>query len=106
VHNPACNGHCLRGIRIESAAGCLAYTGDTGVTPGLPPLAADADLLLAEATLPTTDHGPHGHLSAVDAARVAQEADPDWLLARRDEAVRAFAGAVHLAQPGKTFQVG
>ncbi len=107
------------GIRIESAAGCLAYTGDTGVTQGLAALADGADLLLAEATLPVTDHGPHGHLSATDAARVARAAgvrtlvlthfpssDADWLRARRDEAARAFAGAVHLASPGMTFEIG
>ncbi|HYZ52366.1 MAG TPA: MBL fold metallo-hydrolase [Streptosporangiaceae bacterium] len=107
------------GIRISSPAGCLAYTGDTGVTPALLTLAADADLLLAEATLPTTDHGPHGHLSAVDAARAAQaagvktlvlthfpSADPSWLLARRDEAAQAFTGTVHLARPGGTFEIG
>jgi ribonuclease BN (tRNA processing enzyme) len=107
------------GIRIESAAGCLAYTGDTGVTPALATLAAGADLLLAEATLPVTDHGPHGHLSAADAARAAQtagartlvlthfpSADPEWLLARRDEAARAFTGFIHLARPGMTFEIG
>lgn len=107
------------GVRIESPSGCLAYTGDTGVTPGLLTLAAGADLLLAEATLTTTDHGPHGHLSAQDAAQVAQcagvrtlvlthfpSADSGWLLARRDEAARAFAGAVHLARPGIAFDIG
>ncbi len=107
------------GIRIESAAGCLACTGDTGVTPGLLSLAAAADLLLAEATLPATDDGPHGHLSAADAARAAQaagvktlvlthlpSADTEWLLARRDQAARAFTGAVHIARPGKTFKIG
>jgi ribonuclease BN (tRNA processing enzyme) len=107
------------GIRIESAVGCLAYTGDTGVTPALLDLAAGADLLLAEATLSATDDGPHGHLSAVDAARVARAADvqtlvlthfppcnAEWLRARRDEATRAFGGTVHLAQPGKAFEIG
>jgi ribonuclease BN (tRNA processing enzyme) len=107
------------GIRIESWDGCLAYTGDTGVSPGLLPLAASADLLLAEATLTATDHGPHGHLSAADAARAARDAgarvlvlthfpsaDPDWLDARRDEAAREFAGDIHLARPGATFEVG
>lgn len=107
------------GVRIESAAGCLAYTGDTGVTPALLELAAGADLLLAEATLPVTDHGPHGHLSAADAAQVAQAAgvqslvlthfpssDTEWLRARRDEAARAFTGTIHLARPGKTFEIG
>jgi ribonuclease BN (tRNA processing enzyme) len=33
-------------------------------------------------------------------------ADADWLLARRDEAARVFAGAVHLASPGMTFEIG
>jgi ribonuclease BN (tRNA processing enzyme) len=107
------------GIRIESPDGCLAYTGDTGVAPGLLPLAAGTDLLLAEATLTATDHGPHGHLSAADAARAARDAraralvlthfpsaDPGWLLARRDEAAREFAGAIHLARPGATFEIG
>jgi ribonuclease BN (tRNA processing enzyme) len=107
------------GIRVESPDGCLAYTGDTGVTPGLLPLAAGADLLLAEATLTATDHGPHGHLSAADAARAARDAcvkslvlthfpsaEPGWLLARRDEAAREFAGAIHLARPGATFEIG
>jgi len=107
------------GIRIESAEGCLAYTGDTGVSPGLLPLAAGTDLFLAEATLSATDHGPHGHLSAADAARAARDAgasalvlthfpsaEPDWLLARRDEAAREFAGNIHLARPGATFEVG
>ena len=106
------------GIRIESADGSLAYTGDTGVTPALLALAADVDLLLAEASLLTTDHGPHGHLSAIDAAQVAETAgakslvlthfptaDPTWLFARRDEARAAFHGEVHLAQPGQIFEV-
>jgi ribonuclease BN (tRNA processing enzyme) len=107
------------GIRISSPDGVLAYTGDTGVSPGLLPLADDADLLLAEATLTATDHGPHGHLSAADAARAARDAgakalvlthfpsaEPGWLLARRDEAAREFAGVIHLARPGATFQIG
>lgn len=107
------------GIRIESAGGCLAYTGDTGVSPGLLALAAGADVLLAEATLAATDHGPHGHLSAADAARAARAAGvktlvlthfpsaaPDWLLARRAEAAREFDGAIHLARPGATFEIG
>jgi ribonuclease BN (tRNA processing enzyme) len=107
------------GIRIESPDGCVAYTGDTGVSPGLLPLSAGADLLLAEATLAQTDQGPHGHLSAADAARAARDAgakalvlthfpsaDPGWLLARRDEAAREFAGVIHLARPEATFEIG
>jgi ribonuclease BN (tRNA processing enzyme) len=106
------------GIRIESADCALAYTGDTGVSPALERLAAGVDLLLAEATLTATDHGPHGHLSAADAGRAARaagakalvlthfpSADPDWLLARRAEAAREFAGVIHLARPGATFTI-
>jgi ribonuclease BN (tRNA processing enzyme) len=107
------------GVRISSPGGCLAYTGDTGVSPGLLPLAADADVLLAEATLTATDHGPHGHLSAADAARAARDAgaralllthfpsaEPGWLFARRDEAAREFTGDIHLARPGAIFEIG
>jgi ribonuclease BN (tRNA processing enzyme) len=54
-----------------------------------------------------------------DAAHVAQAAgvktlvlthfpstDTQWLLARRDEAARAFTGTIHLARPGMAFEVG
>ena len=104
-------------FRVESDAGTFAYTGDTGRTPALATLAAGADLL-AEATLPVTDDGPHGHLSAADAAHVAQaagvrtlvlthfpSADTEWLLARRDEAARAFTGTIHPARPGMAFEI-
>jgi Bacterial regulatory helix-turn-helix protein, lysR family len=33
-------------------------------------------------------------------------ADTGWLLARRDEAARAFTGTIHLARPGMAFEVG
>jgi hypothetical protein len=32
-------------------------------------------------------------------------ADPEWLLARRDEAAREFRGVIHLARPGASFEV-
>jgi len=105
------------GVRIESASGSVAYTGDTGVTPALVTLAGGVDLLLAEATLAETDDGPHGHLSAADAARVAQSAaartlvlthfrsaDQDWLTTRQEEAAQIFDGPVHLARPGRRFE--
>ena len=101
------------GIRVDTARSSLAYTGDTGVTPGLLPLADGVDLLLAEATLAETDTGPHGHLSGADAGRAAAEAgvgelvlthfissDPAWLAARRDDAATAFPGPIRIAEPG------
>lgn len=106
------------GIRVTASGATLAYTGDTGPTDALTALAADADLLLAEATLGSTDAGPHGHLSATDAARAATAAgvrhlvlthhksiDDAWLNARHADATRVFDGPVDLAVPGATYDV-
>ncbi len=106
------------GIRLTSASGTLVYTGDTGPTPALAELAAGADLLLAEATLTTSDVTGHGHLSGVDAGRAAAEAgverlvlthfasaERNWLCGLADAASREFAGPVTLAEPGATIEV-
>ena len=106
------------GVRVGTAEGTLAYTGDTGRTPALHTLATGADLLLAECTLTESDPGPHGHLCAEDAAAVAEtagvgqlvlthfsSADPAWLAASRQRAVDAFSGPVHLAAPNARFSV-
>ena len=106
------------GVRVTTADGTLAYTGDTGRTPALPVLAEGADLLLAECTLTEPDTGPHGHLCAEDAATVAEKAgvgqlvlthftsaDPDRLAAHRDAATALFGGVVHLAAPHARFPV-
>jgi ribonuclease BN (tRNA processing enzyme) len=106
------------GIRIDTARASLAYTGDTGRTPGLRPLADGVDLLLAEATLATTDTGPHGHLSGADAGAAAAESgvgelvlthfvstDPAWLHARRDDAAVAYPGPIRIAEPGLSVDV-
>lgn len=107
------------GIRISSGAVTMAYTGDTGPADELLELARDADLLLAEATLASTDTSDWGHLCATDAAQVAAtaevrqlvlthlgSADPQWAHARKAEAERVFAGPVHLAQPGAHYPIG
>ncbi|MFR9800874.1 MBL fold metallo-hydrolase [Pseudonocardia sp. RS010] len=101
------------GVRVDTARSSLAYTGDTGVTSALAPLAAGVDLLLAEATLAVTDTGPHGHLSGADAGAAAAEggvgelvlthfvsSDPAWLQARRDDAAAAYPGPIRTAEPG------
>ena len=106
------------GTRLDSSGGSLAYTGDTGMTDALLDLADHVDLLLAEATLATTDNGPHGHLSAEEAGQVAAAAragqlvlthfrstDKAWLRARRADALLAFGGPVHLATPNSEFEV-
>ncbi|MDN5914548.1 MAG: MBL fold metallo-hydrolase [Pseudonocardia sp.] len=106
------------GARIASPLGTLSYTGDTGLAEGLRGLADGVDLLLAEATLDATDHGPHGHLSATDAGRIAAEngvgelvlthfatGDPAVLHRRRAAAAAVFTGPVHIARPGLRLPV-
>ncbi|OHV62747.1 MBL fold metallo-hydrolase [Pseudofrankia sp. BMG5.36] len=106
------------GIRVESEAGTLAYTGDTGMTDGLLPLARDVNVFLAEATRATTDNGAHGHLSATEAGRAAAEAGadtlilthlvsaaPSWVDAQREAAQSVYGGRVLTAEPGAVFDV-
>lgn len=106
------------GARVEAPSGTLAYTGDTGLSDGLAGLARGVDLLLAEATLDATDHGPHGHLSAADAGGIAAEngvgelvlthfatGDAVVLERRRAAAAAVFGGRVHIARPGLRIPV-
>ncbi|GAA2805615.1 MBL fold metallo-hydrolase [Saccharopolyspora taberi] len=107
------------GIRVESAAATFAYTGDTGMTPALFDLAADVDVLLAEATLSAPDTGDHGHLSGFDAGVVAAKAgagrlvlthftstDETWLEGLRSAAADTFDGPIELAAPGVRIDIG
>jgi ribonuclease BN (tRNA processing enzyme) len=55
------------GLRVESGAAVLAYSGDSGPTPALAELARDADLFLCEATLEEPEPGKRGHLTAEEA---------------------------------------
>jgi len=106
------------GSRIVSPDGSLAFTGDTTATPALVDLARDIDLFLCEATLEEPDGTTHGHLSAAEAGETAAAAgagqlvlthfitdDETWLKARKADAERAYRGPVHLAAPGRTFDV-
>jgi ribonuclease BN (tRNA processing enzyme) len=106
------------GMRVEGPTGTMAFSGDTFDVPGLIKLARGVDLFLCEATLELTDDTVHGHLSAALAGEVAAEAgvgelvlthfvtaDPTWLEARRADAQRSFDGPVHLASPGRRFEV-
>jgi len=116
--------HALRhaapncGTRVTGPDTTLAYTGDTGPTGALTALADGADLLLSEATLESTDTGPHGHLSAADAGRAAaaagvrrlvlthhRDAGRAWLEARRADAAAVFDGTVDIAVPGAKYAV-
>jgi ribonuclease BN (tRNA processing enzyme) len=106
------------GTRIESPEGSFAFTGDTTWTPDLVTLARDVDLFLTEATLEEPDVTAHGHLCAAEAGKAAAAAnvaalvlthfitsDETWLEARKADAERAFEGPVHLAAPGRSFDI-
>lgn len=96
----------------------LVYSADTGPGGDLPALAAGADLLLCEATLPDgpgTGDWPY-HLSATAAGTLAREAGVGRLLLTHlapmldparsvVEASEAFGGPVEWAAPGREVQV-
>lgn len=106
------------GIRVEAGGVALAYTGDTGPSDAAVKLAADVDLLLAEATLSQPDRTEHGHLSGGDAGRIAARAgvrelalthftciDRHWLQHLRDDAASAFPGPIRLVRPGERIRL-
>lgn len=101
------------GTRIEAQGATLAYTGDTGLCDAAVELAADADVLLIEATLSRPDETGHGHLSGAEAGQVAARAgagelvlthfasrDDAWLRAIEAAAAAEFDGPIRMAEPG------
>ena len=67
-------------IRIDGSSS-LTYTGDTAPADDIARLAQGTDLLLAEATLDEPECGPvKGHLTAQQAAELAQQADVGRLM--------------------------
>ena len=104
-------------LRVEAGGRTLAYSGDSGVCPGLEDTARNADLFLCEASfMEGAPNPPDLHLTGAEAGRTATEAgshrlllthippwhDPDKVLA---EAVGTYDGPVELARPGTTYDV-
>jgi ribonuclease BN (tRNA processing enzyme) len=90
------------GLRLEADGETLAYTGDSGPSPDLIPLAASADVFLAEATYPDVVPADSARYlsSARDAGQVATRAGVGRLVLTHlwpgtppDVAVRAAAEA-------------
>jgi ribonuclease BN (tRNA processing enzyme) len=105
------------GFRVRAEGKTLAYTGDTGPCPQLEELAADADVLLSEASWPDFPDAPDGvHLSGRQAAEVAKTAgarrlllthivpwsDGDAILA---EAAATFDGPTERVVPGGVYAI-
>lgn len=112
------------GLRVEAHGEVLAYTGDTDSCPGLVPLMAGADVVLAEAAFTEREDAPRGlHLTGRRAAEAVVEAErdgdrgpvgrlllthlPPWTPADvvLGEAREVWDGAIEVVQPGVRYAV-
>ena len=106
------------GVRLTAGGATLVYTGDTGPCRAIDQLAADTDVLLAEASFIEGANNPADlHLTGREAGALAQQSragrlvlthgppwhDPAVALA---EASAAFDGPIELATPGLAVDVG
>lgn len=113
--------HSVPGLvtRVEASDGALAYSGDTGPGSDLEAIAADADLLLCEASIAgkRDERSYPYHLTAAEAGAVAAAAGARRLVVTHfatgvvpevavAEAQAEFDGPVDAAQPGDTFTIG
>jgi ribonuclease BN (tRNA processing enzyme) len=103
--------------RSTDGGGRLVFGGDCGPTENLSRFARDAELLIAEATLPRPERtGIRGHLTPREAGEHARAAGVRQLLLThisdeldalwaRGEAVAGFGGPVRVAHEGAVFEV-
>lgn len=104
-------------MRVTAFGKVVAYSGDTGPTPVLLDVAAEADLFLCEASFRHGDDNPPAlHLTGVEAGETASKAGvarllvthvPPWhdAQAMLAEAVSAFDGPCELARAGAVFDL-
>jgi len=106
------------GFRVEHAGRTLAYSADTGVSDALVRLAADADLLLSEASfMDIDDNPPDLHLTARQAGEYATRAGVGqlvlthlvpWYDRERSlaEAAESYCGPLSAATSGLVLEPG
>jgi ribonuclease BN (tRNA processing enzyme) len=104
-------------VRFEYDGHVLVYSGDTGECPDLVDLAADADVLLCEASVgPDEVPVPDLHLTGRQAGEHAAKAGvdrlvithvPPWNSPRRaaEDAADAFTGVIEIARPGAEYWI-
>jgi len=105
------------GVRLSAGGRVLAYTGDSGPAPEVAVMAAEADVLLAEATYPAmVPERFRPYLStAVDSAKAAAEAGVTCLILTHlwpgtdrervlETASEHFRGATEVASPGHVVE--
>jgi ribonuclease BN (tRNA processing enzyme) len=105
-------------IRIEGPEASIAYTADTAPDERVTRLVHDADLLVAEAALPTAsadNEGERGHMAPDEAAALATRAGAARLLLTHvpvendlgsvlARAQTEFTGPVEVARPGLRYR--
>jgi ribonuclease BN (tRNA processing enzyme) len=103
-------------VRIDAGGRSLLYTADTGPAWRPGPAGDSVDLLLSEATMPSSMEGRVQHLSGRQAGALAASLGAGRLVvthvspglddeAHRRDAEAAFAGPVDVAATGATFPV-
>jgi ribonuclease BN (tRNA processing enzyme) len=104
-------------VRLTAGGRTLVYSGDTGETDALVGLAADADVLLCEATFgPDDPYVPNLHLTGAQAGEHATKAGVDRLIVTHvppwgsrevaaAEAATTFSGSIEAAQPDASYLV-
>lgn len=104
------------GFRVETELGVLAYSGDTGPTEALVPLAHEAGVFLCEATEQSDEDYPF-HLTGTQAGQYAARADVGRLVlthlwpsldpeTTKADAAVAFDGEIVVATSGLQMEVG
>ncbi|MEO3871896.1 MBL fold metallo-hydrolase [Nonomuraea sp. B12E4] len=107
------------GFRVANGTSCVAYSGDTGESAELVKLAADADLLLCEASFVEGPDLPTGlHLTGRQAAEHAVKAGVgrlvlthlvpwnDPVVVLEEAAAGGYDGPVELARSGAVYDLG
>jgi ribonuclease BN (tRNA processing enzyme) len=104
-------------LRVSAGGRTLVYSGDTGPCPALDAAAADAHLLLAEASFRSGDDNPPDlHMTGTDCGRTAAKAGVDRLVLTHvppwhdpadaeAEARAEWDGPVEVARAGATYDV-
>ena len=105
-------------ITLRGGSRRVAYSADSRPCPALVRVAQDADLFLCEATIfdSADTAGRQGHMTAHEAAEVAQRAGVDSLVLThfwpdcdrtrsQDEARSVFSGATEVAHQGSSFSL-
>ena len=104
-------------LKVTAGGRTLVYSGDTAACPALDEVAADAHLLLAEASFVSgADNPPDLHMTGADCGRTASKAGverlvlthiPPWYdpAVAEAEARREWSGPIDLARAGATYDV-